>query len=356
MRSTGARHVHYKVCSTFDSSATVGSIGKAIDCGAAVFDNACIPVLGGAPALGRYCVFGNLFARMGIGTGGAIFRLDRHPSMSRHPVTPATESDLCRLLGGQTTKKIGLVDVLRLARPVDEWPVQTGEEVVVMDALTEGDLLKAGQWIDSLHGGRPPVFSVGSSAVEMALGGYWNQNGLLHPPESWQAPGKTDALLVVSGSCSPVTKGQIAWAKAHGFAEIVADPADLFAAGSAFREISRQVNDVVQSGKPLIVHTGDRKDYTVSSEKLGGALGTVVKEAVRQAGVKRVVIAGGDTSSYAAAALDIDALEMIAPLVSGAPLCKAHSKNPIIDGLEVNFKGGQVGDENYFGVLLEGSL
>ncbi|HRG23293.1 MAG TPA: four-carbon acid sugar kinase family protein, partial [Chitinophagaceae bacterium] len=62
MRATGARHVHYKVCSTFDSSATIGSIGKAIDCGAAVFKNEFTPVLGGMPALGRYCLFGNLFA------------------------------------------------------------------------------------------------------------------------------------------------------------------------------------------------------------------------------------------------------------------------------------------------------
>ena len=64
MKDSGARHVHYKVCSTFDSSATVGSIGKAIDCGKTVFSNKNIPVLGGMPALGRYCVFGNLFARM----------------------------------------------------------------------------------------------------------------------------------------------------------------------------------------------------------------------------------------------------------------------------------------------------
>lgn len=105
MKTTGARHVHYKVCSTFDSSATIGSIGKAIDCGAAVFKNEFTPVLGGMPALGRYCLFGNLFAKMGIGSDGAIYRLDRHPSMSMHPVTPATESDLTKLLGGQTAKK-----------------------------------------------------------------------------------------------------------------------------------------------------------------------------------------------------------------------------------------------------------
>jgi 3-oxoisoapionate kinase len=85
---------------------SVGSIGKAIDCGATVFQNKLIPVIGGMPALGRYCLFGNLFARMGIGSNGKIYRLDRHPSMSKHPVTPADESDLRLHLGKQTEKKI----------------------------------------------------------------------------------------------------------------------------------------------------------------------------------------------------------------------------------------------------------
>jgi 3-oxoisoapionate kinase len=63
------------------------------------------------------------------------------------------------------------------------------------------------------------------------------------------------------------------------------------------------------------------------------------------------LVAGGDTSSYAARAMEIDAVEMIAPVVSGAPLCKAYSKNEKINGLEVNFKGGQVGGEDYFGLF-----
>ena len=109
MKDSGARHVHYKVCSTFDSSPSIGSIGKAIDCGEEIFQNHFVPVLGGTPALGRYCVFGNLFARMGTSGNGKIYRLDRHPSMSKHPVTPADESDL-RLHLGRQTKKENWVD------------------------------------------------------------------------------------------------------------------------------------------------------------------------------------------------------------------------------------------------------
>jgi len=68
--------------------------------------------------------------------------------------------------------------------------------------------------------------------------------------------------------------------------------------------------------------------------------------------LKRVIIAGGDTSSYAARAMEIEAVEMICPLAPGAPLCRAYSSNKLIDGLEVNFKGGQVGAGDYFGMVL----
>src|SRR5262245_39594009 len=82
LRALGAPLLHYKVCSTFDSSPQVGSIGRAIDIGQAVLGGAWVPLLVGAPALRRYTVFGNLFATV----GGTTFRLDRHPTMSRHPI------------------------------------------------------------------------------------------------------------------------------------------------------------------------------------------------------------------------------------------------------------------------------
>jgi uncharacterized protein YgbK (DUF1537 family) len=357
IKATGAKHVHYKVCSTFDSSPGIGSIGKAMDCGGTVFKNSIIPVLGGMPALGRYCLFGNLFARMGIGSKGGIYRLDRHPSMCKHPVTPADESDLRLHLGKQTNKKIGLIDITQLDKPVEEWSYAVnGGEAVLIDVLSDEQLTNIGAWIDAQSNGTTALFSVGSSGIEMALGNYWNQQQLLKPVTGWKHPGTVMPLLVVSGSCSPVTTSQLLWAKANGFEEVKLDAVRICNDDIIETDIVNRINELLQQQKNVIVHTGEKEGQSLSSKKLGTALGAIAKEAVKYAAVKRVVVAGGDTSSYAARAMEIDAVEMIAPLVSGAPLCRAYSKNKAIDGLEVNFKGGQVGSEDYYGVIVRGEV
>lgn len=355
LKQTGARHVHYKVCSTFDSSPATGSIGKAIDCGIQVFGNATVPVLGGMPALGRYCVFGNLFARMGIGSNGKIHRLDRHPSMSKHPVTPADESDLRVHLGRQTNKSIALIDILQQDQPVDQWNDNPDTEVVLIDALYEEQLIKIGEWIDVRYSGNP-VFSVGSSGIEMALGNYWNSKESLKPVTNWPNPGKTAPLLVISGSCSPVTAAQIAWAKANGFEEVELDAVKTCNDDFNHAEIADRVNQPLQQQKNVIVHTGTKQAQNLSSEKLGTALGRIARQAIETNKLKRVVVAGGDTSSYAARAMGIEAVEMMTPLVPGAPLCRAIAVGSPADGIEINFKGGQVGGEDYFGVLLNGKV
>jgi uncharacterized protein YgbK (DUF1537 family) len=93
-----------------------------------------------------------------------------------------------------------------------------------------------------------------------------------------------------------------------------------------------------------------------TAQILGTALGKVLRGALAQSKVRRLCIAGGDTSSFAARALGIEALEMIAPLTPGAPLCRAFAPDSPADGLEVVFKGGQVGAENYFGIVKRGKI
>jgi uncharacterized protein YgbK (DUF1537 family) len=94
----------------------------------------------------------------------------------------------------------------------------------------------------------------------------------------------------------------------------------------------------------------------VPSAVIGAALGLIARRAFDRTGVRRLVIAGGDSSSYAARALGIEAVEMIAPLAAGAPLCRVYAPGSSADGHEVNFKGGQVGSPDYFGAVVRGRL
>jgi uncharacterized protein YgbK (DUF1537 family) len=154
-------------------------------------------------------------------------------------------------------------------------------------------------------------------------------------------------VLVISGSCSPVTADQIAWAESHGFAIV------------PFGEQARGLaSAALAAGKHTIVCTsrGFTGKKLLPAAELGTALGGLARELIAGCGIKRLVVAGGDTSSYAARALGIESLEMIAPLVPGAPLCRARAPGSPVDGIEVNFKGGQVGAADYFAAVAAGKL
>ena len=377
LKALNPRHVHYKVCSTFDSSPTIGSIGKAIDIGAKIFESKFIPLVVAAPILGRHCVFGNLFAKMGIGSEGSIYRLDRHPSMSKHPTTPADESDLRLHLAKQTAKKIGLIDILQIEKPVEETDqeikklLKAGSEIILFDALYQQQLSVIGELIDNNASADKILFSAGSSGIEMALAAYWQRKGLLAQLPEWEEVRNTGPLLVVSGSCSPVTSGQISYAISHGFKEIAIDTEKLAQEGMSTELIEAYVQEAVQyidNTLDVILHTSRGNDdprveksdqifkskgiaKTETSVLYGTVLGRIIKLIAERTSVKRVVIAGGDTSSHAARAMGIEAVEMIAPLAPGAPLCRAFAPGSKTDGLELNFKGGQVGKEDYFEML-----
>ena len=379
LKSLGSPLLHYKVCSTFDSSPQVGSIGRAIDVGRSVLSGApFVPLLVGAPALGRYCVFGNLFARAGA-DDAEIYRLDRHPSMSLHPTTPADESDLRRHLARQTDKRVALFDILKLALPDHatrraalDALIADRPEVVLFDVLTEPQLAHVGRLTDAHASHERPLFVVGSSGVEAALGAHWRETGVTRPPPPPPQPGPAQPLLVVSGSCSPVTERQIEWALSHGFEEVAVDTIALTSdsrAEASLRRATEQATARLASGRHVIVHTArGRADARVErtstnggtswdlSRRLGEALAAVVRAVVARAGVRRVLIAGGDTSGYLARALGVESLEMIAPLTPGAPLCRARAPGSPADGLELNFKGGQVGGPDYFATVARGHL
>ena len=380
LKALHPRHVHYKVCSTFDSSPAIGSIGRALEVGAEVFRSGATPVIGGAPALGRYCVFGNLFARADIGGGGKIHRLDRHPSMSRHPVTPATESDLRRLLAQQTTRRIELFDVLNLnlnfaaSAQALQRVAADGAEVVLFDALEPAHVGRIGELLEGRARGHRTYFSVGPSSVEAALASRWRRRLPGAAPRLRPAAGHGRPILVASGSCSAVTEDQITWALANGFAGVGLDSAAALQAEELPAPDSAAAEAAIghlRAGRSVILHTSRgaadprmaaarelsrRQGLTQEqvTSRLGCALGLTVWRILAEARLPRLAIAGGDSSSYAARALAIESLEMIARLTPGAPLCRAHAPGSPVDGREIVFKGGQVGGRDYFGLLATG--
>lgn len=371
LRELNPAHVHYKVCSTFDSSPITGSIGRAIDIGAEVFKPDFVPLLVAAPVLGRYCVFGNLFARMGIGSQGKIYRLDRHPSMQKHPVTPADESDLRLHLGKQTRKITGLFDINQLQQDPPEQKgaisklVNNGSEIILFDAIYQEQLAAIGGLIDSYRSNEHIVFSAGSSGIEMALGAHWQTDGTADEVPDFEALEPAPVTLILSGSCSPVTASQIAYALKNGFGEVSVDTVGLAQEGSSSAMLNSYIAEagkLIAQRKNVLIHTSKEVDDSrvvqsasllkvagkSSADVFGTALGQIARAVAERTPLRRIIVAGGDTSSYAARAMGIEAVEMIGKVSPGAPLCRAHAPDSPIDGLQVNFKGGQVGREEYF--------
>ncbi len=346
-----ARLVHYKTCSTFDSSPETGSIGRALDLGIVAFGGPAAIVVA-APHLRRFVAFGNLFAA----AGAEVFRIDRHPTMSRHPVTPMREADLIRHLALQTDARIELVPLDRIQAGDTEaaFDAVRDADAVLFDGTTFGDLAATGAILLA----RGIRFAAGSSGVTRALVLAWQAAGLIDGAPAEVRAGEVDRLLVVSGSCSPVTARQIARSAADGFTAVRADVAALLQ-GSAAEE-SRLADAALaaldDSGR-AVIHSAEgplESDAPAAGEKLGEALGRVARDVVRRAELRRLLFAGGDTSSHGVAQLGIDALSWAAPIERGAPLVRAHAEDPVIDGLELVLKGGQMGGEDFFEAVRRG--
>nr|WP_198982604.1 3-oxo-isoapionate kinase OiaK [Herbaspirillum sp. ASV7] len=366
--------LQYKVCSTFDSSPETGSIGRAIDLGVRHLRGDWSPMVVGAPRLKRYQLFGNLFAAV----GGEGYRLDRHPTMSRHPVTPMDEADLRRHLQRQTTRRIGLVDMLPLrdgaqaARERLDGLRGKDVPVVLVDVLDDQTQREAGRLV--WEGRGQGVFSASSSGLQYALAAYWRSRGWIAAQPALPQAGPVPVIAAVSGSCSPVTAGQIAWARAHGFACLRMDLAAVLGEHTRSAELARLVaaaGEAIAAGRsPLVFSAEGPDDPAVTGfDAIAAGAGLSRADAARQVGValaqtmrglldahalQRIAIAGGDSSGEVASALDIAALSVCAGMAPGAPLCRAWSDNPRRDGLELVLKGGQIGTPGFFGDVLEG--
>lgn len=342
--------LHYKTCSTFDSSPQTGSIGRALELGLTAFGGPAAIVVG-APHLRRYVAFGNLFAAAGADT----YRIDRHPTMAHHPVTPMHEADLIRHLAAQTQLPIALVPLDRIeAGEAGAAFDAAGADAVLFDGVSMRDLAATGDVLLS----RAVRFAVGSSGVTRALVLAWQNAGLTMPPQAPPRAIAHERLLVVSGSCSPVTARQVARGIEQGYVSAKADVAALLRGESdEDARLLAAATEALESGGRAIIHSAEGPlgaAAPAAGDRLGTALGRIAREAIRRTGLRRLLFAGGDTSSHGVAQLGIDALTWAAPVERGAPLVRAHAGDAAIDGLELVLKGGQIGGEDFFETVRRG--
>ena len=356
--------VQYKVCSTFDSSPQVGSIGRALEIGRRVLRPvAPVPIVVSAPRLGRYVAFANLFAS----ASGGIFRIDHHPTMARHPVTPMREADLRRHLATQTAARVDSFTLPALQAPDAVTRLQLllaqAPHAILFDTVDEATLAQVGRLLwECLPG---PLFSVASSGLQYALVAHWRAAGLLAPAT---APARADvaqAVVAVSGSCSPATAAQIDAAAAAGWDDIALDPLALLDEARATGYAARSADTArraLATGRSVVLHTARGPDdprrrrvdaalaagpdaRQVTLARLGAALGRLLDAVLDGSRVTRAVVCGGDTAGAVVEALGIRALTMRAPLAPGSPLCDAHGGAH--DGMQLALKGGQVGGPDY---------
>ena len=366
--------LHYKVCATFDSSPTIGSVGHAADIAFDIIKPKYGALVQGVPLLGRYIVFGNHFTVY----GDHRYRLDRHPVMSKHPITPMSEGDLRVHFAQQSAKKMKLIDLLHLSESYEALCERfdryaQDNDIILFDTLDDSHLMRIGQLLhDKSQDGR--IFAVGSSGFEYAMAMYWRAQGIVDEPREYPSIGPVDQLIVLSGSAAENTADQIRYAESQGFGSIALKTDQLVDEQTAEGERNRAVQEALtylQEGKsvvlsatigpddPIIKKTRERiRQLGIDGSETGKIIarqqGHILRALLEATGLKRICVAGGDTCSYSLRQLDIHSLELLMPIAPAAPLCTAFSDTPAFDGLQVASKGGQIGKPDYFIQVLEG--
>lgn len=370
----GARIVHYKTCSTFDSAPHIGSIGIAIATLRSLSSNPLVAIVGGQPNLNRYCVFGNLFAT--VETGGDVHRIDRHETMSRHPVTPMTEADLRVHLARQGLARVASIDYT--AYDLDEAAldarlealVGNAADAVLFDVAHASHLAAVGRLLWQRSASKP-LLAVGPSSVEQALMAHWQARAPA-PPAARRPSLPQGPVLVVAGSLSGVTARQLA--RATSYVQVAVDPQRLLDGGVA--GVAATVAAIVahlSEGRHVLVQTSNadgmdhRQDRTRTamhssagpaardpgaSGRLARATGELLRHLLAKVPLRRIGIAGGDTSSHAVTALDMWGLSYLGAVAPGVALCRAHAESARLDGIELMLKGGQMGQPDIFERLL----
>jgi uncharacterized protein YgbK (DUF1537 family) len=344
LRAAGARQIYFKYCSTFDST-PAGNIGPVAD---ALLDALGTDFTIACPAFpenGRTIYKGHLFV------GDAL--LSDSP-MKDHPLTPMTDANLVRVLARQTRREVGLVEHKSVRRGTaairarfDELRAK-GTAHAVVDALADDDLLAIGAACAGL------ALVTAGSGVALGLPQNFFAAGLMQPrADAGALPAVGGKPAVLAGSCSAATRQQVArMAERHPAHALdpIADPDPERLAAKALAAIA----PALEAGEPFLVYsTAEPSQVAAVQAKLGaGRAATLIEDAlalvarrVVASGVRRLVVAGGETSGAVVKALGVKALAIGPQIDPGVPWTASVGTEPRI---ALALKSGNFGAPDFF--------
>jgi len=344
LQAAGARRFFWKYCSTFDSTA-IGNIGPVAEALMADLNTHQTIYCPAFPENGRAIFMGNLFV--------GETPLAESP-MKDHPLTPMRDSNLMRLLAPQVTRPVGLANRLTVAKGADALRAKLAELAaqgvahVVVDAVANDDLYTIAAAC------RDMPLMTGGSAVAMPLPALYVADGTLaaDAPRA-TAPQLAPQTILLSGSCSAMTRAQVAAypGPKHGL-----DPLELAKNGPKTALDWLATQDLTTA--PLIYATAEPDAVRAAQSVLGTAkAGEIVEHALstlataaRDMGARRFVVAGGETSGAVTQALGVDRLTIGAEIAPGVPWCFATSAGHTI---AITLKSGNFGAESFFADALK---
>jgi len=322
LRGRGASHVLFKICSTFDST-DAGNIGPVMDALRADCGETIVLVTPAFPQVGRTVYMGNLFV-------GSV-PLNESP-LKDHPLNPMHDSNLVRVLARQSRTKIGLVDLAVLSRGVAAVRARLAElasqgiGAAIVDAVFDSDLEIIGA-VALDH-----RLSVGASGIGLGLARALVASRKVGPNPSTamsDAPVGGPAACL-AGSCSQATLGQIANAE-KTMAVLHLDPERVVAGKEEGRRALAWANERMASG-PLLIASSSTPDQVAALQARHGreAAGHAIEqtmadvaEGLVRSGVRRLVVAGGETSGAVVDRLGIPAFLVGAEIAPGVPVLRA---------------------------------
>ncbi|MEV4334554.1 3-oxo-tetronate kinase [Streptomyces sp. NPDC049597] len=341
LRSAGAEQIYFKYCSTFDST-PAGNIGPVTE---ALMDALGTDFSIATPAFpdnGRTVFKGHLFV------GDVLLS---ESGMRHHPLTPMTDSNLVSVLGAQTTRRVGLIDHTVVARGTEairdrvEELRKEGFGIAVADAVSNDDLLRLGAAASGL-----PLVTAGSG-LAIGLPANW---GFEPSAAAAQLPPAGGHAAVVSGSVSVATNGQVLEFLRSGRPAFSVDPLRI-AAGEDVVGQALAFADAHLADGPVLVYSTETPDAVRSVQ---GRLGTAeagelvertlagVAQGLVERGVRRLVVAGGETSGAVVQALGLTGLRIGPQIDPGVPWCAAEL--PGGDTLHLTLKSGNFGGPGFF--------